>query len=80
MDKLTLQVRAGAHPGEPGPARDVAVVMAKLAVPAAGVRWADIVAYLEGLKAKNLLLADDQKWLDIYRQRAGRETAKEPGK
>jgi hypothetical protein len=74
---LTLErAFAAAHPG-PGPAANVAAIMAKLAaIPGGSVRWSDVVAYLEGLKAKNLWLADDQEWLDIYRQRAGQEAAK----
>jgi hypothetical protein len=55
----------------------VALTMARLAgFPGAGVHWADVVAYLDRLKAKNLLTADDQKWLEIYRQRAAGEAGK----
>ena len=45
-------------------------------LPASGVRWADVVAYLEGVKAKGMLMAGDDKWLDIYRQRAAKEAGK----
>ena len=51
--------------------------MARLATyPGSGVRWADVVAYLEGLQTKSLLTADDQKWLDLYRQHAAAEAGK----
>jgi len=68
---------AAAHPAATGPARMVAIVMVKLAsTPGSGVHWSDVVAYLEGLKTKNLLLADDAKWLDAYRQKAAQEAGK----
>ena len=74
---VTLRPVAAAHPAATGPARMVAIVMVKLAsTPASGVHWADVVAYLEGLKAKNMLLAGDAKWLDVYRQKATQEAGK----
>jgi hypothetical protein len=35
-----------------------------------------VVAQLEAMKAKGFTTADDEKWLEVYRQRAAGEAGK----
>jgi tetratricopeptide (TPR) repeat protein len=63
---------AKAHPAIASPAaHGAAGLMAKLVgVPGSGVSWAQVVSYVEAMKAQGLFQGDDEKWLALYRQKA----------